>query len=144
MALKLPRSVWILPPELAPTAGAVEGLGVADGRGVADGLGVGDGVGDGEGEGLGLGEGLGDGEGVKITDGEGEENNFLSETRDFPAVYIANPPRITTANIIGKEIIPKLFNLGIKFMVSEKIKKHYIHCHSEPRTIRCGAWNLFS
>lgn len=73
-ALKLPRSVVILPPEVEPTAAATEGFGVAEGSGVTDGLGVGVGVE--EGEGLGEGEGNGDsdgeGEGVKNTDGEGE------------------------------------------------------------------------
>lgn len=69
VARKFPLSVWMPPPEVTPTVGAVEGLGVDEGRGVTDGLGVG--VGDGEGEGEGLGDGEGEGEGVKIGEGEG-------------------------------------------------------------------------
>ena len=58
-------AVWILPPELAPTAGALEGLGVGEAAGATDGFGppagggVGEGEEDGDGDGLGLGVGLG-------------------------------------------------------------------------------------
>ena len=70
VARKLPRSVWTFPPEVAPTAGATEGLGVEDAAGATDGFGVGTGVGEGDG----LGEGLGEGEGEKraYVKGEGE------------------------------------------------------------------------
>lgn len=66
VALKLPRSVWILPPELVPETAATDGLGVGEAGGATEGFGVG--------EGEGLGEGLGEGEGEKnaYLKGEGE------------------------------------------------------------------------
>lgn len=64
VARKFPRSVWIPPPDTAPTAGATEGLGVEDAAGATEGLGVG--------EGEGLGEGLGEGEKNAYLNGEGE------------------------------------------------------------------------
>lgn len=66
VALKDPTSVWILPPDEAPTDAGV----VVEGFVVTEGLGVGMGVGNGEGVGEGVGGGLG--EKLTIGDGEGE------------------------------------------------------------------------
>ncbi len=97
VALKLPLSVWIFPPELAPTVGATDGFGATDGLGVTEGLGVGfathrwgqgafahitssqilftgqsESILQAPGSSVGEGEGEGDGDGVKTGDGEGE------------------------------------------------------------------------
>lgn len=120
VALKLPRSVWIPPPEVEPTVGATEGFGATDGfgvtegLGVTDGLGVGVGVGDGEGLGDGDGEGEGLGSGVEISEGEGEGVSLSGDIYAREAAYTVSPNNKAKTRTKGIEIIPKLFlKLGI-------------------------------
>ena len=108
VALKLPLSVWIFPPELAPTVGATEGFGVTDGLGATEGFSVG--VGEGLGDGLGEGEGLG--VGVKTGDGEADIPSGAIYDRD--AAYTVSPKSKAKTKIKGSEMIPELLNfLGI-------------------------------
>lgn len=112
VALKDPVSVWIFPPPKVPEAGAGVAEALGEGRGVGDG----EGLGEGERLGLGEGKGLGEGEGVKITEGEGEDPEFLVPKKELLAAYIVRPIRITRVRIIGREIIPQLLSFwGINY-----------------------------